>query len=74
MECPRCLCGDTEVVDTRSAQAQTKISRTKLCHVIRRRRECMNCGHRFSTIEAYYQDVFETLNMKGQWRYRNGNP
>ena len=40
--CPICRSADTKVVDSRSADGGT---------AIRRRRECMGCGRRFSTFE-----------------------
>ncbi|HQC64090.1 MAG TPA: transcriptional repressor NrdR, partial [Anaerolineaceae bacterium] len=41
MKCPHCQHNDSSVVDT-NKEAQGGI---------RRRRECLNCGQRFSTIE-----------------------
>lgn len=42
MRCPVCVQADTRVVDSRSADDDTSI---------RRRRECGQCGHRFTTFE-----------------------
>jgi len=42
MRCPQCQCQEDKVVDSRS---------TKEGRGVRRRRECNNCGHRFTTIE-----------------------
>ena len=42
MRCPQCHCLDDKVVDSRS---------TKEGAGVRRRRECLNCGHRFTTYE-----------------------
>jgi len=42
MRCPQCQCQEDKVVDSRS---------TKEGRGVRRRRECTNCGHRFTTIE-----------------------
>lgn len=42
MKCPVCLAADTKVNDSRM---------TAEGYAIRRRRECMQCGYRFSTIE-----------------------
>lgn len=42
MKCPQCQCGSSRVIDSRSADNG---------QVIRRRRECENCGHRFTTFE-----------------------
>lgn len=42
MKCPFCESPETKVVDSRSAQKN---------NAIRRRRECLDCGHRFTTYE-----------------------
>ncbi|MCD8199643.1 MAG: transcriptional regulator NrdR [Coriobacteriaceae bacterium] len=42
MYCPKCNYEETKVVDSRSSEDGTSI---------RRRRECLNCGHRFTTYE-----------------------
>jgi len=42
MHCPKCNAKDTRVIDSRLS---------KNGHAIRRRRECQQCGARFSTIE-----------------------
>lgn len=42
MKCPLCASTDNKVIDSRV---------TKDSASIRRRRECLNCGHRFNTIE-----------------------
>jgi Zn ribbon nucleic-acid-binding protein len=41
MDCPRCK-ADTAVLDSRKTDGST----------MRRRRECVDCGHRFTTWEA----------------------
>lgn len=46
MRCSRCGSLDDKVVDSRLAREGTSI---------RRRRECLNCGHRFTTYEALEQ-------------------
>jgi transcriptional repressor NrdR len=43
MRCPECGCQEDKVVDSRSA---------KEGEGVRRRRECLNCGHRFTTYEG----------------------
>ncbi len=43
MKCMYCGCPDSKVVDSRSAEDGT---------IIRRRRECTNCGKRFTTYET----------------------
>lgn len=42
MKCPFCGCNDTQVKDSREAEDNT---------AIRRRRECPECGSRFTTFE-----------------------
>lgn len=43
MKCMYCGCLDSKVIDSRSAEDGT---------IIRRRRECTNCGKRFTTYET----------------------
>ncbi len=43
MKCMYCGCVDSKVIDSRSAEDGT---------IIRRRRECINCGKRFTTYET----------------------
>ena len=42
MRCPKCECVDDKVIDSRSSRDDS---------AIRRRRECLKCGHRFTTYE-----------------------
>jgi transcriptional repressor NrdR len=42
MRCPVCVSDDTKVIDSRTAEEST---------VIRRRRQCPECSHRFTTYE-----------------------
>lgn len=42
MRCPLCQSDDTKVVDSRPSSTES---------AIRRRRECVRCGHRFTTYE-----------------------
>jgi transcriptional repressor NrdR len=42
MRCPKCGCQDDKVVDSRASREGA---------TIRRRRECIGCGHRFTTYE-----------------------
>ncbi len=44
MKCPYCAYGDSRVIDSRSIDGAT---------TIRRRRECPECGKRFTTYEKY---------------------
>ena len=60
MRCPRCACQDDKVVDSRA---------TKEGAGVRRRRECLNCGHRFTTYEEKLRRGIE----KACWK-RNIRP
>ena len=42
MRCPKCGCDESRVVDSRPSESND---------AIRRRRECIGCGHRFTTYE-----------------------
>lgn len=42
MRCPKCSCQDDKVIDSRASREGA---------TIRRRRECVACGHRFTTYE-----------------------
>src|SRR5260370_22910569 len=42
MRCPKCGCQDDKVIDSRASREG---------ETIRRRRECIGCGHRFTTYE-----------------------
>src|SRR6266700_5735424 len=42
MRCPKCGCHDDKVIDSRGSREGA---------TIRRRRECLKCGHRFTTYE-----------------------
>ncbi|WP_077597932.1 transcriptional regulator NrdR [Olsenella urininfantis] len=42
MHCPKCGCDESKVVDSRPSESND---------AIRRRRECVNCGTRFTTYE-----------------------
>jgi len=46
MRCPRCACQNDKVIDSRA---------TKEGAGVRRRRECLQCGHRFTTHEEIIQ-------------------
>ncbi|MFP4456171.1 MAG: transcriptional regulator NrdR [Clostridia bacterium] len=46
MKCPFCQFSETRVIDSRTTDDQSSI---------RRRRECLNCGKRFTTYEKIYE-------------------
>lgn len=57
MRCPSCGFGEDKVVDSRSTKDGT---------VIRRRRECLKCGHRFTTYE--YIELAQLMVVKKDGR------
>ncbi|MEL0119483.1 MAG: transcriptional regulator NrdR [Opitutae bacterium] len=56
MRCPKCSSNDTKVVDSRSPREGSNI---------RRRRECNECGHRFSTLEQVLSEDLIVLKRNG---------
>lgn len=56
MRCPRCSNPDDKVVDSRSAEDGS---------AIRRRRECLHCGQRFTTYERLEEVPFVVLKQSG---------
>lgn len=56
MRCPRCSHPDDKVVDSRAVRDGTEI---------RRRRECLNCGHRFTTHEEIIQAELKVVKRDG---------
>ena len=56
MRCPKCTSNDTKVVDSRSPGEGSNI---------RRRRECNECGHRFSTLEQILSDDLTVIKRNG---------
>ncbi|MFC1544405.1 transcriptional regulator NrdR [Gemmatimonadota bacterium] len=57
MRCPHCGAADDRVVDSRSSQGGA---------AIRRRRECLECGERFTTYE--YVEAFSLIIIKRDGR------
>ena len=57
MKCPKCGCDDDKVLDSRALRDGA---------AIRRRRECVSCGHRYTTYEEI--DREETLVVKHDGR------
>lgn len=55
MECPACQHGESKVVDSRDAGDS-----------IRRRRECLGCGHRFTTFERIEYPLPVVLKRDGR--------
>ena len=56
MKCPKCGCADDKVIDTRAAEAGK---------MIRRRRECLVCGTRFTTIERMEEMQLNVIKKDG---------
>ncbi len=55
MTCPFCRKGETKVVDSRGSQE----------FVIRRRRECLECGRRFTTYEKIEESPLKVIKKDG---------
>ena len=56
MKCPKCGNDDDKVLDSRSARDGA---------AIRRRRECLKCGHRFTTYEEIARDEVLVIKRDG---------
>lgn len=57
MQCPKCSHPDTKVLDTRLGKGNISI---------RRRRQCLDCGHRFTTIEEILREGLVVLKRDGR--------
>lgn len=57
MRCPKCRYQDIKVIDTRAGKNGTSI---------RRRRECLKCGHRFSTVEEIQKEDLAVIKRDGR--------
>ena len=55
MLCPFCRVGESKVVDSRGSQE----------FVIRRRRECLHCGRRFTTYEKMEESPLKVIKKDG---------
>ena len=56
MRCPKCSFQDTKVIDTRAGKHGA---------LIRRRRACLDCSHRFSTIEEALREDLVVIKRDG---------
>ena len=56
MRCPSCSCTDSKVVDSRPAEEGL---------AIRRRRECLSCGRRFTTYERLLENPLIVIKSDG---------
>jgi transcriptional repressor NrdR len=57
MRCPKCGCQDDKVIDSRASREGA---------TIRRRRECIGCGHRFTTYEEIERDDLMVIKRDGR--------
>lgn len=57
MRCPKCGCLDDKVIDSRSSREGS---------TIRRRRECIGCGFRFTTYEEIQNDSIMVVKRDGR--------
>ena len=57
MRCPQCTSLETKVLDTRTGKSETSI---------RRRRECLDCGYRFTTIEEVLRSDMQVVKRDGR--------
>lgn len=58
MRCPKCRAQDDKVIDSRSSRDGA---------LIRRRRECLKCGARFTTYEEAYREKLRIKKTGGQY-------
>ena len=56
MRCPKCSNQDTKVIDSRAGKNTASI---------RRRRECLECNHRFTTIEEILREDLAVVKRDG---------
>jgi len=57
MRCPKCGCQEDKVIDSRASREGA---------TIRRRRECSQCGHRFTTYEELEHEGLMVLKRDGR--------
>lgn len=57
MRCPKCGNQDDKVIDSRASREG---------QAIRRRRECLKCGHRFTTYEQIERDILMVIKRDGR--------
>lgn len=56
MKCPKCDRRENKVIDSREVRGGA---------AIRRRRECLGCGHRFTTYEEYMRAELQVIKRDG---------
>jgi len=57
MRCPKCGCQDDKVIDSRASREGA---------TIRRRRQCVQCGHRFTTYEEVERSGLVVVKRDGR--------
>ena len=57
MRCPKCGCQDDKVIDSRASREGA---------TIRRRRQCIACGHRFTTYEEVEREGLMVVKRDGR--------
>jgi transcriptional repressor NrdR len=57
MRCPKCTSIDDKVIDSRISKEGT---------TIRRRRECLECSHRFTTTESFVREGLAVIKRDGR--------
>jgi transcriptional repressor NrdR len=57
MRCPKCTSVEDKVIDSRISKDGS---------TIRRRRECLECGHRYTTTETHVRDGIVVLKRDGR--------
>lgn len=57
MRCPKCGCQDDKVIDSRASREGA---------TIRRRRQCLKCGHRFTTYEEVEREGLMVIKRDGR--------
>jgi transcriptional repressor NrdR len=57
MRCPKCGDQNDKVIDSRASRDGT---------AIRRRRECLGCGHRYTTYEQIERDILMVIKRDGR--------
>ncbi len=57
MRCPKCTSIEDKVIDSRISKEGS---------TIRRRRECLECGHRYSTTESLVRDGMAVIKRDGR--------
>jgi transcriptional repressor NrdR len=57
MRCPKCGDLEDKVIDSRASREGS---------TIRRRRECLKCGHRFTTYEEIERDILMVIKRDGR--------